>query len=102
MPGKKVPAAVQSMLDRGLLVVGAGSPQMARAHFTFAGLEALLWLASQRSRVGPAQFAHIRRKSGLEAPQAGRQPRGDCSPSGPLASWMRREAWERHAAGCHA
>jgi hypothetical protein len=29
------------MVDRGLMVVRAASPHMARAHFTDAGLEAL-------------------------------------------------------------
>jgi hypothetical protein len=42
----KVPAALQSMVDRGLMVVHAGSPHMARACFTDAGFAALRWLAA--------------------------------------------------------
>jgi hypothetical protein len=61
-----VPAAVQSMVERGLMTVAAGSPHMARAYFTKAGLTALRWLASQRRGLDPAQFAHIRQELGLE------------------------------------
>jgi hypothetical protein len=64
----KVPAAVQSMVDRDLLVVRAGLANMARAHFTDAGLAALRWLAAQRQGLDPMQFAHIRQELGLEAP----------------------------------
>jgi hypothetical protein len=63
----KVPAAVQSMVDRGLMTVAAGSSHMARAHFTEAGLAALRWLASQRRGLDPVQFAHVRQELGLEA-----------------------------------
>ncbi len=66
----KIPAAVQSMVDRGLMVVSAGSPHMARAHFTDEGLEALRWLAAQRRELNPAQFAHVRQELGQEASQA--------------------------------
>jgi hypothetical protein len=64
----KVPAAVQSLVDRGLMVVRAGSPHMARAHFTEAGLEALRWLAAQRRGLDPVQFAHVRQELGMAAP----------------------------------
>jgi hypothetical protein len=63
----KIPAAVQSMVDRGLLVVHAGSPHMARACFTDAGFAALRWLAAQRRGLDPVQFAHVRRELGLAA-----------------------------------
>jgi hypothetical protein len=62
----KVPAAVQSMVDRGLLVVHAGSSRMARAYFTEAGLAALRWLAAQRRGLDPDQFGHIRQELGPE------------------------------------
>lgn len=62
----KVPAAVQSMVDRGLMTVTAGSPHRARAYFTEAGLAALRWLASQRRGLDPVQFAHVRQELGLE------------------------------------
>jgi hypothetical protein len=62
----KVPAAVQSMVERGLMTVAAGSSHMARAYFTEAGLAALRWLASQRRGLDPVQFAHVRQELGLE------------------------------------
>jgi hypothetical protein len=62
----KVPAAVQSMVERGLMTVTAGSPHRARACFTEAGLAALRWLASQRRGLDPVQFAHVRQELGLE------------------------------------
>jgi hypothetical protein len=63
----KVPAAVRSLVDRGLMTVAAGSPHRARACFTEAGLAALRWLASQRRGLDPVQFAHVRQELGLEA-----------------------------------
>jgi hypothetical protein len=63
----KVPAAVQGMVERGLMTVAAGSSHRARACFTEAGLAALRWLASQRRGLDPVQFAHVRQELGLEA-----------------------------------
>jgi hypothetical protein len=63
----KVPAAVQSLVERGLMVVCAGSPHLARAHFTEAGLAALQWLVVQRRGLDPVQFAHVRQELGMEA-----------------------------------
>lgn len=62
----KVPAAVQSMVERGLMTVAPGSPHRTRAHFTEAGLAALRWLAAQRRGLDPAQFAHVRQELGVE------------------------------------
>lgn len=66
----KVPAAVQSLVARGLMIVSAGSSYMARAYFTEAGLAALRWLAAQRRGLDPVQFAHVRQELGLEAATA--------------------------------
>lgn len=68
----KVPAAVRSMVDRGLMEVRPGSPHMARAYFTDAGLGALRWLAAQRRGLDPAQFAHVRQELGVGASEADR------------------------------
>ncbi|MDJ0388696.1 hypothetical protein QMO56_11285 [Roseomonas sp. E05] len=68
----KVPVAVQSMVDRGLMVVRGGSPHLARAHFTEAGLDALLWLAAQRRGLDPVQFAHVRQELGVGASETSR------------------------------
>jgi hypothetical protein len=71
----KVPSAVQSMVDRGLMNIAAGSSYMARAYFTEAGLAALRWLASQRRGLDPLQFAHVRQELGLEV-LASTEPQG--------------------------
>jgi hypothetical protein len=42
----KVPAAAQSLVARGLMVVQAGSAHLAQAYFTEAGLGSLRWLAA--------------------------------------------------------
>jgi hypothetical protein len=63
----KIPAAVQSLVERGLMTVAAGSSHMARAYFTEAGLAALRWLASQRRGLDPVQFAHVRQELGFPA-----------------------------------
>jgi hypothetical protein len=62
----KVPVAVQSMVDRGLMVVRTVSPHMARAYFTDAGIAALRWLAAQRRGLDPVQFAHVRQELGIK------------------------------------
>lgn len=71
----KVPAAVQSLVDRGLMVVATGSAHRARASFTEAGLAALRWLAAQRRGLDPVPFAHVRQELGLEA-LASTEPQG--------------------------
>jgi hypothetical protein len=64
-------AAMQKMVDRGLMEVRAGLPHMARAHFTEAGLAALRWLAAQRRGLDPVQFAHVRQELGMATPELG-------------------------------
>jgi hypothetical protein len=66
----KVPAAVQSLVERGLMVVQAKSAHLARAYFTEAGLDTIRWLALQRRGLDPVSFAHVRRELGIEAPEA--------------------------------
>jgi hypothetical protein len=62
----KLPPAVRSMLERGLVEVGPG-PIGPRAMFTGAGLEALRRLLRDRRAMDPARFAHLRRELGLDA-----------------------------------
>ena len=64
----KVPPAVRSMLERGLVEVRPG-PIGARAFFTEAGLAALRVLLLDRRAMDPARFAHLRRELGLGAPE---------------------------------
>jgi hypothetical protein len=60
----KLPPAVQSMLERGLVEVRTG--RGVRAIFTPAGLAALRRLLSDRRAMDPACFAHLRRELGLD------------------------------------
>ena len=62
----KIPPAVRSMLERGLVEVGKG-PIGHRAFFTAAGLAALRVLVQDRRAMDPARFAHLRRELGLDA-----------------------------------
>ena len=61
----KVPPAVRSMLERGLVEVRPDR-RGPRALFTAAGLAALRQLAQDRRGLDPVRFAHVRRELGLE------------------------------------
>ena len=60
----KLPPAVQSMLERGLVEIRTGRGP--RAVFTPTGLAALRRLLSDRRAMDPARFAHLRRELGLD------------------------------------
>jgi hypothetical protein len=62
----KLPPAVRSMLERGLVELRPG-PIGPRAVFTEAGVEALRRLLRDRRAMDPARFAHLRRELGLDA-----------------------------------
>ena len=64
----KLPPAVRTMLERGLVEVRPGrfGP---RAFFTEAGMSALRHLLQDRRAMDPARFAHLRRELGLEVPE---------------------------------
>ena len=55
----KVPPAVQSMLERGLVEIRPGRIDF-RAVFTKAGLTALRQLLRDRRAMDPARFTHLR------------------------------------------
>jgi hypothetical protein len=61
----KIPAAVTSMLDRGLLELRPTAAG-ARAYFTEAGYVALRPFAHDRRFLDPKQYAHVRQELGLE------------------------------------
>jgi hypothetical protein len=61
----KVPPAVQSMLERGLVELRPGR-MGSRAMFTEAGLAALRQLVLDRRIMDPARFAHLRQELGLD------------------------------------
>jgi hypothetical protein len=63
----KLPPAIQSMVQRGLVEVRAGGhPRLPRAFFTEAGVDALRELAQDRRALDPLRFAHVRRELGLD------------------------------------
>jgi hypothetical protein len=61
----KLPAAVRSMLDRGLVEVRPG-PRGVRGFFTEAGLVAVRQLVADRRLMNPQAFAHLRLELGLD------------------------------------
>jgi hypothetical protein len=61
----KLPPAVQSMLERGLVELRA-ERRGPRAFFTEAGLAALWQLLQDRRAMDPVRFAHLRRELGRE------------------------------------
>ena len=64
----KLPPAVRSMLERGLVELRPG-PIGHRAFFTEAGLAALRQVLRDRRAMDPARFAHLRRELGLDVPE---------------------------------
>ena len=64
----KLPAAVRTLLDRGLVELRPdGHRRLTCAFFTEAGIAALRELAQDRRALDPVRFAHIRRELGLDA-----------------------------------
>ena len=61
----KIPPAVQSLLDRGLVTIGRGRFGPC-ALFTEAGLRELRLLLEDRQAMDPERFAHLRRELGLD------------------------------------
>jgi hypothetical protein len=60
----KIPPAVQSMMERGLLELRTTNKGQ-RAFFTEAGLAALRQLVLDRRAMDPERFAHLRAELGL-------------------------------------
>src|SRR5919199_6174187 len=63
----KLPPAVRSMLERGLVELRT-ERSGPRAFFTEAGLAALRQLLRDRRAMDPARFAHLRQELGLDKP----------------------------------
>jgi hypothetical protein len=61
----KLPPAVRSMLERGLVELRRDG-RFARAHFTTAGITALREFAANRRYLDPVRYAHVRHELGLE------------------------------------
>ena len=63
----KLPPAIQSMMDRGLVEVRQ-ERLMYHAFFTEVGLAALRQLAADRRALDPVRYAHIRQELGVSSP----------------------------------
>jgi hypothetical protein len=63
----KLPPAVRSMLERGLVELRT-ERSGPRAFFTEAGLTALRQLLQDRRAMDPVRFAHLRQELGLDMP----------------------------------
>jgi hypothetical protein len=61
----KIPKAVQTMIDRGLVEIRRNPMGWQAAFFTEAGLEALRQLLRDRRAMDPERFAHLRQELGL-------------------------------------
>ena len=60
----KIPKAIQSMLDRGLVRIGTNPMGRPPAFFTEAGLEGLRQLLQDWRAMDPERFAQLRRELG--------------------------------------
>ena len=73
----KLPPAVRSMLERGLVEIRTG--RGARAIFTPAGLAALRRLLADRRAMDSVRFAHLRRELDLDDGEDSADASGYCS-----------------------
>ena len=62
----KIPKAIQSMLDRGMVRIGTNPMGRPAAFFTEAGLEGLRQLLQDRRVMDPGRFDHLRRTLGVD------------------------------------
>src|ERR671932_1665367 len=66
----KIPKAIQSMLDRGLVRIGTNPMGRAAAFFTEAGLEGLRQLLQESRAMDPVRYGYLRRELGVDDPPA--------------------------------
>jgi len=64
----KIPKAIQSMLDRGLVEIRPNPMGRQAAFFTEAGLQALRQLLQDRRAMDPERFAHLWQELGMDEP----------------------------------
>ncbi len=72
----KIPAAVASLLERGLVELGPDRIGF-RARFTPAGIAALRLLAQDKRALNPKQYAHVLEELGLDPAGAGATETGE-------------------------
>ena len=66
----KIPKAIQTMLDRGLVRIGTNPMGRPAAFFTETGLEGLRQLLQDRRVMDAERFDHLRRALGVNDPPA--------------------------------
>ena len=66
----KIPKAIQTMLDRGLVRIGTNPMGRPAAFFTEAGLEGLRLLLQDRRVMDEERFGYLRRELGVGDPPA--------------------------------
>ena len=62
----KIPKAIQTMLDRGLVRIGTNPMGRPAAFFTEAGLEGLRQLLRESRAMDPARYGYLRRELGVD------------------------------------
>src|SRR3954447_6093923 len=62
----KIPKAIQTMLDRGLVRIGTNPMGRAAAFFTEIGLEALRQLLRESRAMDPVRYGYLRRELGVD------------------------------------
>ena len=62
----KIPKAIRSMLDRGLVEIRPNPMGRQAAFFTEAGLEALRQLLQESRAMDPARYGYLRQELGME------------------------------------
>src|SRR3954464_1568799 len=62
----KIPKAIQSMLDRGLVRIGTNPMGRAAAFFTAAGLEGWRQLLQESRAMDPVRYGYLRRELGVD------------------------------------
>jgi len=72
----KIPAAVASLLERGLVELGPDRIGF-RARFTPAGIAAVRLLAQDKRALNPKQYAHVLEELGLDPAGAGAAETGE-------------------------
>ena len=80
----KVPPAVRTMLERGLVRLCTDQP-WPRAHFTPAGLAALREMARDRRLLDPVRYAHVCQELELDAEEADETASAAADAPGPPA-----------------
>ena len=66
----KIPKAIQSMPDRGLVRIGTNPMGRPAAFFTEAGLEGLRQLLQESRAMDPVRYSHLWRALGMGDPTA--------------------------------